>query len=341
MISDDEYLKLLEKFDFSFKVGDIVKGKIEGFDKDNLIVDIRAKGFAICPKCETLFDENQDIKDIFKLNNEYEFIIISKDEDIYYLSNKKVALKKNFLILKEKFKNNETVEGTITNITKGGILVNVMGIKGFVPLSHIKTASVEKGNQIELKILSCDDNQMNFIFSNKKVYEDNFEEVKKEIFDNIELNMVVKGVVTRLVDFGAFVDIGGVEALLPLSQISYKWIDTPGDILECNQKIDVEIIGIDKEKQRISLSLKSLNENPWLKAKEFLKDGIQIKGKVTAIKPFGAFVEVYPDVEGLINNKQIHQYCAKYNNEIKIDSLIDVEIVKYDFENQKIILKIV
>lgn len=343
MISDDEYLQLLEKYNFSFKIGDLVKGVIAGYDKDNLIVDIKAKSFAICSKHEILTNDNADIKEIFKLNDEFEFIITYKNEieDIYYLSHKKVALNKNFRILKEKYKNNETIEGTITNITKGGILVNVMGIKGFVPLSQIKIEPVEVGNTIELKVLSFDDDLTNFIFSNKKVYQDTLAQARKEIFENIELNMVVKGRVARLVEFGAFVDIGGIEALLPLSQISHKWIDKPQDVLKYDDKIDVEIIGIDNEKQRISLSLKSLSENPWAKAEEFLKDKTTIKGKVTAIKPFGAFVEVYPDVEGLINNNQMQEYFNKYNCEINVGLTIDVEIKRFDIKNQKIILKII
>ena len=145
----------------------------------------------------------------------------------------------------------------------------------------------------------------------------------------------------RLVDFGAFVDIGGIEALLPLSQISYKWIDKPEDILKEGDKKEFEIIGIDKEKQRISLSLKSLKENPWLKAQEFIEDNKIIEGKVTNIKPFGAFVEIYPDVEGLINNRQIEEYQLKTNKTLEINSTLQVEIKRFDAKEQKIILKIV
>ena len=210
-----------------------------------------------------------------------------------------------------------------------------------MPLSQIKENKVEVGDSIDLKVLSFDNSLTNFIFSNKKVYQDNIEEIKKEIFDKIELNMVIKGTITRLVDFGAFVDIGGIEALLPLSQISYKWIDKPEDILKEGDKKEFEIIGIDKEKQRISLSLKSLKENPWLKAQEFIEDKKIIEGKVTNIKPFGAFVEIYPDVEGLINNRQIEEYQLKTNKTLEINSTLQVEIKRFDAKEQKIILKIV
>ena len=215
-----------------------------------------------------------------------------------------------------------------------------MGIKGFVPSSQLKTNNETIGQEIELKILSIDMSQNNFILSNKKVYNDSMDNIKKEIFDTIELNMVVKGKVVRITDFGAFVDIGGIDGLLPLSQISWNWIDNPQDVLKCDDVLDVEIIGIDKDKQRISLSLKSLEENPWLNASDKIKEKDKIKGKVTRIKPFGAFIEVYPKVEGLLNKSQIQQYCLKYGKELTQDEEIDVTIKKFDPENQKINLEI-
>ncbi len=343
MISDEEYSNLLAQYDFSHKENSIVKGKILNYEKDCITVDIKGKTNAVCPFKEILYSDEKELKELFKIGEEYDFIIMYKDlhEDAYYLSHKKIAIIENSKALIEKYKNNETVKGKITNITKGGILVNVMGIKGFVPQSQIRLAQYSINDEIELKILSFDDDKTNFIFSNKKVYLDSLEEVKKEIFDKIELNMVVKGKVSRLVDFGAFIDIGGTEGLLPLSQISYKWIDKPEDVLEAGQEINVEIIGIDKEKQRISLSLKSLEENPWIKAQEFIKDKATVSGRVTTIKPFGVFIEIYPDVEGLINSKDIQKYYEKNQKELKTNDKVEVEIKKFDIENQKIILEIV
>ena len=163
----------------------------------------------------------------------------------------------------------------------------------------------------------------------------------EETLEKIELNMVVKGSVVRLTDFGAFIDIGGIDGLLPLSQMSWSWIDKPSDILKQGEVVEVEIIGIDREKQRISLSLKSLKENPWLKASETIKEKEITKGKVIALKPFGAFVEVFPSVEGLINKAQIKDYFKKYQKNLELNDEIEVLIKKFDFENQKINLEIV
>ena len=343
MISDNEFLELLKDYEITYAKGDIVKGIVVGYEGNDVLVDIKAKTAAICPNSEVLISKDQNIKDILQKGEEYDFVVIyPQDEDgIYYLSHKKVALKENLNTLIEKYNNNETVTGKITNLTKGGILVNIMGIKGFVPTSQIKVSNYKISDEIELKILSIDIEKNNFILSNKKLYEDEIEAIKKDTLDKIELNMVVKGKVVRITDFGAFIDIGGIDGLLPLSQMSWSWIDNPNDLLKLNDVIEVEIIGIDKVKQRISLSLKTLSENPWLKAQDTIKEDEIIKGKVIAIKPFGAFVEVYPKVEGLINKLQMKEYIKKYQKNIELNDEIEVQVKKFDGENQKITLEIV
>ncbi|MBQ8636244.1 S1 RNA-binding domain-containing protein [bacterium] len=343
MISDNEFLQLLNDYDISYKKGDLVKGVVVGYEGDDVLVDINAKTAAICPKQEVLLSKDENIKNVLLQGETYEFIVnFPQDEDgIFYLSHKKVALKQNLDILQEKFDNAETVIGKITNATKGGILVNVMGIKGFVPSSQLKIDNPKVKDDIELKILAFDMVQNNFILSNKKVYEDEIQNAKKETMEKIELNMVVRGKVVRLADFGAFVDIGGLDGLLPLSQISWSWIDKPEDVLSLGDVIEVEIIGIDKEKQRVSLSLKSLEENPWLKASENIKEGLTYKGKVTALKTFGVFVEVYPKVEGLISKIELKEYIKKYNKELKLEDEVEVLVKKFDADNQKINLEIV
>ncbi len=343
MLSDKEFMELIEKYDYAFKPGDIIKGTVTGYEGKYVFVDINAKACAICPVNEVLLSDSQSVNDVLKQGESYDFIITSKEneDDVFFLSHKKVALYNNIKILEEKFKNDEIFTATITNIVKGGIVINVLGIKGFVPQSQIKVENYDINDNIEVKILSLDMSKNNFILSNKKVYSEQLEASKKEVFDKIKTNMVVKGKVVRLTDFGAFVDIGGVDGLLPLSQISWSWIDSPSDVLKFDDIIDVEIISIDYEKQRVSLSLKSLEENPWKKASEVIEDKKIVKGKVTRIKPFGAFVEVYPKVEGLLNKAQIEQYNEKYQKQLEENDEIEVLIKRFDEENQKINLEVV
>ncbi len=337
MLSDEEYLKLIQNYDYDFKKGDVVKGIICGFEGEDILVDINAKTSAICPCSEVILTNGQKTKDLFKVGDCIEFVVNSSEDDsVFYLSHKKIALYNSYKILEEKFKNDEVVTGIITNVVKGGVLVNVMGVKGFIPSSQLRECDEKEGAELELKILALDIEQNNFILSSKKLYNQELEKAKKEILDKIELNMVVKGIVARITDFGAFVDIGGLDGLLPLSQMSWSWIDSPSDILKVDDKIDVEIIAIDKEKQRVSLSLKTLEENPWLKAKELLKQDDIIKGRVTRIKHFGAFVEVYPKVEGLLSKIQLKEYQNRFNKELQENDELDVVIKKLDYENEKI-----
>lgn len=343
MISDEDFLQLLNKYDVSYKTGEILKGVIVGYEGDDVLVDINAKTSAICPKQEILLSKGENIKDILKKGELYDFVVVhTQDEDgIFYLSHRKVALKQNIELLREKFENKEILKGKITNFTKGGLLINLMGVKGFMPSSQIRSENLKVGDDIELKIITFDVEQSNFIFSNKKVYEDELLSVKQETMEKVELNMVVKGKVVRLTDFGAFVDIGGIDGLLPLSQISWSWIDKPSDVLDLGEIIDVEIIGIDKDKQRISLSLKTLEENPWLKAVEIIELGSIVKGKVTAFKPFGVFVEIYPKVEGLISKVEAKEYYKKYKKDLNLNDEIEVLVKSFDAENQKITLEVV
>jgi len=334
MISDEEYSKLLQSYNYSYSIGDVVVGKVIKIESNAAFIDINAKAIAQCPIREITYSKEQGINDILKENTEYEFMVNSDmDEDgIYQLSYKKVALIKNAKILEEKFKNNEIVQGTILSVTKGGYSVSVMGLKGFIPLSQMKDEITSSNQILDLKILALDVIKNNFVLSNKKIYEDSAE----EIFNTIQENMIVKGKVVRLTDFGAFVDIGGVEALLPLSQMSWSWINRPSDILKVNEKIEVEIISIEKEKQRISLSLRNLIASPWEKLKEELKEEDVVEGKVTRIKDFGAFVEIKPQIEGLLSKQQLSEYFKINNAVLNVSDTLKLKIKKIDFENQKI-----
>ena len=184
MLSDKDFSELLEKYNYSFKVGNVVEGELIAFEGNNLLVDINAKASAVCLSNEILISKNQNVKDLFEIGKRYEFVINSQEneEGIFYLSHRKVALSKNIEILKEKFEQNEIVIGVVHNVVKGGLIVNVMGVKGFVPSSQLRNEEEKVGNEIELKILSLNMEQNNFILSSKKIYNDTLEVARKEIF---------------------------------------------------------------------------------------------------------------------------------------------------------------
>ncbi len=343
-LSNAEYEQLLAQYGYSFKKGDLVKGLVIGYDSDGAVVDIGAKTSAVCPEREIKSSREDDVKEILKKGETYEFLIISDEDENgrFDVSYRKVANAYSWKQLEEIKAQDKIIEGVVVQTVKGGVLVDVMGIRGFVPVSHMRAQVQEElaGETIELKILNIDAANNNFILSNRKVYEDSLEDIKKDVFEKLEIGQVVRGQVVRITDFGAFIDIGGVDGLLPLSQISWKWVEHPGEVLKQGEKIDVEIIGIDYDKQRVSLSLKSLEPDPWIEARGSIQEGAVVRGKIIRIKHFGAFVEVCPSVEALLPSEELTKYQNRNETILGAGDFIDVVILKFNPDDKRISLGI-
>lgn len=340
--SDSEFESLLNKYDYNFKKGDLVKGIVWSYAADGVIVDIGSKTTAMVPNREAQLDSSEPIENVLEKGKEYEFLIVKEDDEDgrFLLSRKKVALAYNWKEL-EKIKDaDEVILGTVVSCVKGGVLVEILGIRGFVPSSHLrwKENEIKVGDKIELKILTLDSQQNNFILSNKKVFSENAEDAKKTVFSQIEVGQVLKGEVVRIADFGAFIDIGGVDGLLPLSQISWRWVDHPADILKVGDKIDVEVIGVDHDKHRVSLSLKNLEKDPWIEAEQQITEGDLREGTITRIKHFGAFVEVFPGVEALLPHNELLEYQNGNNCLLKVGDKISTTILKFNPTDKRISL---
>lgn len=340
-----EFEKLLNQFDYSFKKGDIVKGKVIGYEPSAVIVDIGSKTNARVPLKELLGAPSKTPQETLPMDGkEKEFLIIrEEDEDgMLTLSYKKVALAYSWKELERMKDEDEVVEAEVTATVKGGILVDVLGLRGFVPSSHVRARDAEDlvGKTVQLKILSVDAKQNNLILSHRKVVSEQQAEQRKDLFENIQIGQIVTGDVVRLADFGAFIDIGGIDGLLPLSQISWRWVDHPADVLKVGDKIKVEIIGIDEEKQRVSLSLKSQQPDPWIEASKIIKESEKIKGNVIRVKHFGAFIEVYPGVEALLPYKELLDYQNKSGKTLQQGDEIETTVVKFYPEDRRISLSI-
>lgn len=343
-LTDEEFDKLISRYDYKFQKGDLVRGQVCGYDSDGVIVDIGAKTSATCPIREARIDTSVPVEEVLKKDEVYEFLIIKEEDDEgrFTLSYKKVALAYAWKELEELKEQDATVEGTVAAVVRGGVLVDVKGVRGFIPSSHLRAKDIDNivGQTIEMKILTLDSHQNNFILSNKKVYSDAAEENKEAMFSKLEVGQVVKGEVVRITDFGAFIDIGGMDGLLPLSQMSWRWVDHPSDILKIADTINVEIIGIDNEKQRVSLSLKNLEADPWNEAKDKLKEGDKVEGLVTRIKNFGAFVEVFPGVEALLPMNELSEYQSSKGIIVNVGDKVNTTIIKFQPEDRRISLSL-
>ena len=340
--SDEDFEALLSKYDYKFKRGDIVKGVVCAYESDGAIVDIGSKSTAFVPSYEVSADRKAKVEEVLEKNTEYEFLIIQDCDENgkFNLSYKKVAAAHTWTELEKIKEADETIAVVISQVVKGGLIVDVSGVQGFIPQGQLcaREAVCNVGDKIEVKILTLDKSQNNLILSNKKVFETNMAETRKSVFSQVEVGQIVKGEVVRITDFGAFVNVGGVDCLLPLSQISWKWVEHPTDLLKVGQEINVEIIDVDHNKQRISLSLKNTEPDPWLKAEEELKEGDVKEGVITRIKPFGAFVEVIPGVEALLPQSSITEYQNNSGKSLAVGDKIETKIEKFNPKDKRIAL---
>ena len=340
--SDEDFESLLEQYDYKFKRGDIVKGVVCAYESDGALVDIGSKSTAFVPSYELSPDKKAKAEDVLEKGVQYEFLITSEPDESgkFNLSYKKVHLAHTWAELAKIKEADEVISVTITQTVKGGLIVDVSGVQGFIPQGQLcaRETVCNVGDKIDVKILTIDKVQNNLILSNKKVFESSLAETRKNVFSQVEVGQVVKGEVVRITDFGAFVNIGGVDCLLPLSQISWKWVEHPTDLLKVGQEINVEIIDIDHEKQRISLSLKNTEPDPWLKAEEELKEGEVKEGVVTRVKTFGAFVEVLPGVEALLPQSALTELQNSKKIIVKAGDKINTKIIKFNPQDKRIAL---
>lgn len=336
MSEKDEFETLLEGYTNTYKRGDLVKGIVCTTDSSGYGIDIGDKSVALLPL--------REISGELKKGDEEQFYIIDFDEkeEKFLLSQKRVHQAYAWQELEKLKEADEVILGEIASIVRGGLIVEISGIRGFVPSSQLllKGKEFSIGDKIELKILTLDPEKENFILSNKKVHADLDVDTKKSVFSQIEVGQVLKGCVVRIAEFGVFVDIGGVDGLLPLSQMSWKWVEKPDDLLKLGDKIDVEVISVDKEKNRISLSTKSLEEDPWTTAKSKINEGDIVEGLITRIKPFGAFVEVLPNVEALLSQKETEAFQEQKGSPLEVGDKVKAKITKLNLDDRRISLSL-
>ncbi|MDU5535728.1 MAG: 30S ribosomal protein S1, partial [Anaerococcus sp.] len=323
---------------------DIVTGTVIDVKDDEVFVDIQYRADGIIKLDEMTEEEKDNPKDHFEVGNDIDVYVIKLDdgEGNVALSTRRVQGMKAWKELAEKFENDELVEGTVTGFNKGGLTVDVDGVSGFVPASQIATYFVKNfkkfvGETWELKIVSIDERKNRLVLSRKDVLEEELD----ERWDELEEGQVLEGEVARLTDFGAFVEVNGLDGLLHVSDIAWTRVEVPSDVLNVGDIIEVKILKLNKEKNRISLGRKQLLDKPF---DSFVKEhevGDIVKGKVVNLLDFGAFVEVADGVEGLVHVSEISwDHVEKPSDELNLGDEIEVKIISLDKEEEKIGLSI-
>lgn len=341
----DEFEKLLEEsFAKSYTVADIVEGIVLRKDQDSYLVSIKgAKTEAILPNREILnADENQNALEIGDVK---EFYILREenDDEPMVLSLKRIACAQAWAQLNDAKNAGDTILAKVISLVKGGVLVDVADLKGFIPSSQLRTGLPFDGlidQKIEVKVLEADPKKNKLILSQRQAVAEQRDQVVDNVLAALEEDMVVKGEVVRIADFGAFIDINGIDGLLPISEISWQRIKHPSDIITLGDKIEVKIIRIDNELKRISLSLKRMGENPWQQIEGKFKEGEIIKGTVNKLTSFGAFINIFPGVEALLPASEMSNENVNPFNMFKVGDELEVLIKKFTPQEHRIALSV-
>ncbi|HIX35930.1 MAG TPA: 30S ribosomal protein S1 [Candidatus Limosilactobacillus merdigallinarum] len=349
--NNDAMLKALDSIK-QVKVGDVVKGKVLQIDDDRqAIVGIEDAGVeGVVPANQLSTKPVEDINDLVKVGDELDLVVISKigsdkENGSYLLSHRRLEAMKVWDDIQKKFDAGETIKAKVTQAVKGGLVVDT-GVRGFVPASMITDHYVEdlnqfKGQELEFKIIEIEPSENRLILSHREIVKAHHEAAAKKIFDELSAGDVVTGKVARMTNFGAFVDLGGVDGLVHVSEISYDHVDKPSDVLKAGQEVKVKVLNVDPERERISLSIKQTLPGPWDDIQDKAPVGSVLTGTVKRLTSFGAFVEVFPGVEGLVHISQIsHKHIATPADVLKGGQEVKVKVLNVDPERQRLGLSI-
>ena len=329
-----------------YTVGDLVKGVVTKVEEKQVIVEISdSKLDGIIPISELSSLHIEKACDAVAEGDALELEVLKVEEEVLVLSKRKVDAAKSWEHLIVKFENNETFEAEVKDVVKGGLVVD-LGVRGFVPASLVESHFVEdfsdyKGKTLTFKIAELDKEKNRLILSHRAVIEEEKVRKKSEILSSIQVGQIIEGTVQRLTNFGAFVDIGGIDGLVHISQLSYQHIEKPSEVVEEGQKVQVKVLGVDPENERISLSIKETLPGPWTSLAEKAPKGTILEGVVKRLVSYGAFIEVFPGVEGLVHISQIsHKHIGTPNEVLSEGEQIKVKVLEVNENDQRLSLSI-
>ena len=338
----------LESYGVLGEVGrhDIVTGTVVKVSDDEVLVDIGGKSEGIVPVRELSFTKNVKPEEVVKVGDEIRVMVIKEDsEGNIMLSKKRVDQADAMEKLENIYKENQTIEAPVVDVVKGGVIVDI-GTRGFVPASRLDIKFIQDiksfvGQTLQFKIIKFEPEARKIVLSRREILEEEEKARKEQVWNSIEEGQTRKGVVRRLAAFGAFVDLGGVDGLLHVSEMGWGRVKNPADVVKEGQEIEVYILKVDKEKEKISLGLKQLIPNPWDTAAEKYAVDTIVTGKVVRIVPFGAFVMLEDGVDGLVHISQISwERVEKVEDALQIGQEVNAKVLELDVENKKISLSI-
>ncbi|WP_127016086.1 bifunctional 4-hydroxy-3-methylbut-2-enyl diphosphate reductase/30S ribosomal protein S1 [Anoxybacter fermentans] len=325
------------------KIGEKIKGTVVEVKDDSVFVSIGHKSEGVIPLNELTFRPVKSAHEVVKEGDEIDVVVIGleDEEGNIRLSRKRAVREQAWERIMDAYENGEVIEAEVTRVVKGGLVVDV-GLRGFVPASHVAIEYVEDleqfvGQTLRFKVIEVDRANNNVVLSRKIVLEEEREALKAETLSKLEEGQIVEGKVTKIVDFGAFVDLGGIEGLLHISEISWGRIDHPSEVLKEGETIRVKVLKLDKENERIALGIKQTQPDPWVEFAKKHHVGEVVSGTITKTVDFGAFMEIEPGVEGLIHISQLARRHVETPTEVvNVGDKIEAKIININIDERKV-----
>jgi small subunit ribosomal protein S1 len=330
-----------------FGEGDVVTGTVVRVDRDEILVDIGYKSEGVIPISELSIRRNVDPLEEVALGDEVDALVMQKEDadGRLILSKKRARFEKAWRKIEEAAESGEPVEGLVIEVVKGGLILD-LGVRGFLPASLVDIRRVQdleeyRDQTLRARVIELNRSRNNVVLSRRAVLEEERRELRQRILDTLEPGSVVEGVISNIVDFGAFVDLDGIDGLIHISELSWSHVNHPSELLDIGQKVRVKVLDIDRERQRISLGLKQTQADPWQQVLDAYQQGDVVRGRVTKVVTFGAFVEIVPGVEGLVHISELAAHHVENPREVVTQGDdTPVKIIEVDADRRRLSLSI-
>ena len=341
----DELREAIEASLRDFKEGDILEGTVVKIDRDEVLLDIGYKSEGVIPTKELSIRHDVDPGQVVKVGDEVEALVLQKEdkEGRLILSKKRAQYERAWGRIEEVMQSGGTIKGPVIEVVKGGLILDI-GLRGFLPASLVDLRRVRDlhpfvGTELEAKIIELDRNRNNVVLSRRAFLEESQSEGRKKFLESLQKGERRKGTVSSIVNFGAFVDLGGVDGLVHVSELSWKHVDHPSEVVQVGQEVEVEVLDVDLDRERVSLSLKATQEDPWKEFERKYSAGEIIDGQVTKLVPFGAFVRVAAGIEGLVHISEIsEQHIETPESVLSVGDEVRVKVIEVDVPRRRISL---
>ena len=344
-ISDEEMNALIDGTINPFDEGDLVTGTIVKLDRDEVLLDIGFKSEGVIPVRELSIRRDVDPSEVVSLGDQIEALVLQKEDKDgrLILSKKRAEYERAWISVEEKFNNGENVEGEVIEVVKGGLILDI-GLRGFLPASlvdlrRVKDLSTYIHSTLEARVIEMDRNRNNVVLSRRVVLEEGRKAERAEVLAKLAKGMHLKGVVSSIVDFGAFVDLGGIDGLVHNSELYWSPVNQTSEVVKVGQEVEVEVLDVDMSRERISLGLKQTTEDPWRTLVKNYPVGSIVEGTVTKLVPFGAFVELGDGIEGLVHISEMASRHVDVPSQVSnVGDPVQVKVMDIDMDRRRISL---